>query len=335
MRASRTHHHFRFPGRCSSRRSDRARRAPPCPRPKGRSRRSGRSPGSARGASISRARRDRAGGTSGAAPAPACVRPLAIRRPSRCGGVCRCRAGCRPRSRRRAFRCLEAPPVLERAELHLVDHRRLRGLGMTCSSSLDAEVGHADRPSVTEPLSTFHSGPGPGRTSLGPVDDVEVELVDPEPLQAALRFGDRVGQARVELRGDEHVLPRHTALSQRRARRSPRCRTPVPCRCGGSPAPEPIAPRRHTPDRRGPAIPRDRAAGSGCHRKALVCGCQRPVDRPTCSAPRLAHRSRWPPLRIRLVLNRSPGTAGSRPEPPGGRGRPEALHTRPGGRPAA
>jgi hypothetical protein len=47
------------------------------------------------------------------------------------------------------------------------------------------------------------------------VDDVQVDVVDPEPLQAALDLGDRVLPPRKELGRDEHVLARNAALAQR------------------------------------------------------------------------------------------------------------------------
>src|SRR6185437_1151230 len=53
------------------------------------------------------------------------------------------------------------------------------------------------------------------RPALRPVDEIEVDVVEPEPPQAALQLGRRVGRSRVELRGDEHVLPAEPAPAER------------------------------------------------------------------------------------------------------------------------
>src|SRR4029077_13997114 len=79
---------------------------------------------------------------------------------------------------------------------------------------VDAEVGDPDRPRIPELTRVLHSGPGPGRAALGPVDDVEVDVVDPESLQAALGLGDRVLSSGKELGGDEDLLARDAALAQ-------------------------------------------------------------------------------------------------------------------------
>jgi hypothetical protein len=46
------------------------------------------------------------------------------------------------------------------------------------------------------------------------VDDVQVDVVDTEPLQAALGLRDRVVPRGRELGGDEHLLAWDTALAQ-------------------------------------------------------------------------------------------------------------------------
>jgi hypothetical protein len=47
------------------------------------------------------------------------------------------------------------------------------------------------------------------------VDKVQVDLVDAEPSQALLGFGNGIGAPWIELGRDKHVLARHTTLSQR------------------------------------------------------------------------------------------------------------------------
>jgi hypothetical protein len=106
----------------------------------------------------------------------------------------------------------ERATVLERAELHLVDHWR-----NTCHSEhllqiADVEVGDADRASKAECVGPLHSCPCTPWATLGPVDQVEVDVVDTEPPQALLSFGGGVGAARKELGGDEDLVTLETAL---------------------------------------------------------------------------------------------------------------------------
>src|SRR4029077_1283510 len=77
-----------------------------------------------------------------------------------------------------------------------------------------AVVRHADRARVPRRLRALHAVPRPGRPARRPVDDVEVDLVDAEALEAVLRLGLRVLAAGIELRRDEDVLARHAALAQ-------------------------------------------------------------------------------------------------------------------------
>src|SRR3954454_15324980 len=94
---------------------------------------------------------------------------------------------------------------LVRAELHLVDDGRDRGDGEHLVELLDAEVRHADRAREPAFLRLLHPGPRPGRAALRPVDDVEVDVVEAEPLEASLRLRDRIVAARVELRRHEDL----------------------------------------------------------------------------------------------------------------------------------
>ena len=103
---------------------------------------------------------------------------------------------------------------LKGAELHLVHHRLVVCRGDHLLQLVNVEVGHADRAGVAELTSPFHPGPCPGRTALRPVDDVEVDVIDAEAPEAALKLGDRVCAPWIELRGDEHLVARHSALLQ-------------------------------------------------------------------------------------------------------------------------
>src|SRR3954451_4799732 len=88
---------------------------------------------------------------------------------------------------------------LVRAELNLVDDGRARGAGEHLVELLDAEVRDADRAREATVLRLLHFGPRPGRAGLRPVDDVEVAVVEAEPLETSLRLRDRIVAARVEL----------------------------------------------------------------------------------------------------------------------------------------
>jgi hypothetical protein len=103
---------------------------------------------------------------------------------------------------------LQRTPELEGAELDLVDDRREVG---DLEHGLDVgrtEVRDADRARVAAFLGTLHPVPGPGRPALWPVDDVQVDVVQAEALEAALHLGGRVAPSRVELGRDEDILPR-------------------------------------------------------------------------------------------------------------------------------
>ncbi len=107
--------------------------------------------------------------------------------------------------------------VLEGAELHLVDHRGRAGDAHHLLDLGHAEVRDADRARVAALAGRLHPRPGPGRALLGPVDDVEVDLLDAEPLEAVLGLGGRVGARGIELRRDEDLVARDAAVAQRAA----------------------------------------------------------------------------------------------------------------------
>src|SRR4029453_1214795 len=108
----------------------------------------------------------------------------------------------------------QLPPVLERAELHLIHNRRGLGHRHQLVELAHAEVRDADRARIAALKRTFHPGPGPGGSALRPVDDVEGDLLDAPALQAAVRLGPRVVARGIELGGDEYALARHAAVAQ-------------------------------------------------------------------------------------------------------------------------
>src|SRR5262249_35566526 len=78
----------------------------------------------------------------------------------------------------------------------------------------NAEVGDADRARVAEFTSPLHPRPRSSCTTLGPMDEVQVDVVDTESPEAALSLRSRVLASRVELRCKEHLRPRHSAVPQ-------------------------------------------------------------------------------------------------------------------------
>ena len=46
------------------------------------------------------------------------------------------------------------------------------------------------------------------------MDDVQVDALDPEPLEAPLKLCDRVSPCGMELGGYEHLIARNTAFAQ-------------------------------------------------------------------------------------------------------------------------
>jgi hypothetical protein len=101
-----------------------------------------------------------------------------------------------------------------RVELHLVYRGRdvrsrehLRQLGRI-------EVGDADRSRIAALSSLLHPRPRPRRPALRPMDDVQIDVVDAEELQAPLDRRDRIPVPGIELRGDEHLVTRDAAGAQ-------------------------------------------------------------------------------------------------------------------------
>src|SRR3954468_9579860 len=105
--------------------------------------------------------------------------------------------------------------VLERAELHLIHDGPDLGHRHHLVELGHAEVRDADRARIAGLFRALHSRPGPRRAALRPVDDVQVDLVEAEPLETALRLGFRIVVARIELRGDEDLPARHAAVAKR------------------------------------------------------------------------------------------------------------------------
>ncbi len=60
-----------------------------------------------------------------------------------------------------------------------------------------------------------HSRPCPRRTALGPVDDIEVDIIEAEPLEAPLSLDVGLFSTGVELCGDENFFTGHAAFRER------------------------------------------------------------------------------------------------------------------------
>ena len=72
-----------------------------------------------------------------------------------------------------------------------------------------------DGAGVAELVGPLHARPRPGCAALGPMHEVEVDVVDTQAFQAPFGFCGGVAPGRVELGGDENVLASHAALTQR------------------------------------------------------------------------------------------------------------------------
>ncbi len=108
-------------------------------------------------------------------------------------------------------------------QLDLVDHRLLAGLGDDPLQVRDREVGHADGFRAALLLELQESPPGVDigiALRAGPVDQVEIDALEPELLQARVEGAQGLVVALVvvvELRRDEQVVAGHPGLADRRA----------------------------------------------------------------------------------------------------------------------
>src|SRR5579863_2340551 len=105
-------------------------------------------------------------------------------------------------------------PIFERTELHLIDDRWTRSGGEHGIELGDAEVGNANRSRMATFAGELHPRPCPGRSAGGPVNEVQIDVVEPEPVEASLDFGGGVLPTRKELRRHEHLVARHAAFAQ-------------------------------------------------------------------------------------------------------------------------
>src|ERR1700677_2711738 len=67
---------------------------------------------------------------------------------------------------------------------------------------------------MAEALRLLHARPGPGGSALRPMDQVEIDVLEPQALQARFDLTNRVLGARVELRRDEDVTAVETTFPQ-------------------------------------------------------------------------------------------------------------------------
>src|SRR5262249_28663044 len=110
---------------------------------------------------------------------------------------------------------IEQPSTeLERAELHLIDRGRDGAVRDHLFNLARTEVRHSDRARVTQLAGPLHSRPRPRRSASRPVDDVEVDVIEAEAMQAALHLSGGITPRWMELRGDEHVLARDAAFAE-------------------------------------------------------------------------------------------------------------------------
>src|SRR5450631_2273293 len=111
----------------------------------------------------------------------------------------------------------QRPSVLKWAELHLVDRGRAGGSGEQSLQFAHVEVGDTDRTGIAELAGPLHTRPGPGRTASGPVDEVQVQVVEAEALEALFRLGGGILSGGMELRGDVDIVTGYAAVEERPA----------------------------------------------------------------------------------------------------------------------
>ena len=89
----------------------------------------------------------------------------------------------------------QAAAKAERAEVDLVDRRRDPARIDHLGQLVEVEVADSDRPGQSALQRRLHPLPGPGGPTLRPVDQVQVEAVCAEALQAALSLDDTAYRA--------------------------------------------------------------------------------------------------------------------------------------------
>src|ERR1700729_1805390 len=95
--------------------------------------------------------------------------------------------------------------IAEGVEVYLVDDWRGGGHREDPLQLVHVEVRHADRACIAKALRTLHAGPGPCGSTLGPMYEVKIHVVEPQPLQARFNLSNRILRARIELRRYEDV----------------------------------------------------------------------------------------------------------------------------------
>ena len=136
-------------------------------------------------------------------------------------------------------------------QLDLIDRRNHTGGGDDPLQVRGVEVGHANRAGGTE-LHRAWIRPSPGLdvlipARLGPMDQIQVDVLESEPLEAFLQGLDGSCVAMgivVALGRDEDLIARQPGGAERLADSMLIGDTSAPCRCGGSPR---AVPRRSRP----------------------------------------------------------------------------------------
>ena len=108
----------------------------------------------------------------------------------------------------------QRPAVTEGTETHLVDNGRHGRAGRHLSELCDVEVGDPDGAGIAESVGLLHSRPRSRWSAAGPVDEVQVDVLDAKTSEATLCLLRGVGAGRLELGGDEHLLARYATAAK-------------------------------------------------------------------------------------------------------------------------
>src|SRR5580658_1027254 len=102
--------------------------------------------------------------------------------------------------------------VTKGVEVDLVGDGRRGGDGEDLVKFCYIKVRHADRTRIAKAPRLLHAWPRPGRSTLRPMHQVEIDILEPQALQARFDLTNRVLGAGIELRRDEDFAAIETTL---------------------------------------------------------------------------------------------------------------------------
>src|SRR3984885_1057846 len=104
--------------------------------------------------------------------------------------------------------------IAEWVEVDLVGNGWRGGGGKDLLELVHVEIRHAYRARISEALRPLHARPGPGWSTLGPVHQVEVHVLEPQALETRLYLSDRILGTWIELRRDKDLVAVQATLTE-------------------------------------------------------------------------------------------------------------------------